>query len=91
VTAACPGFVNTGIARATRFTGGNEDPELRRKLVEGFARAHAPQKVGSAIVDAIATNRAFVPVGFEAVLCWYAHRLVPITVQQRFARLGRRR
>ena len=36
-----------------------------------------PRMVGAAIVEAIATNRAFVPVGFESVLGWYAHRLTP--------------
>jgi 2-hydroxycyclohexanecarboxyl-CoA dehydrogenase len=90
VTAICPGFINTPIARTTRFAGGREDPQRRKKLVQGFSHAHAPEKVGSAIVDAIARNRAVVPVGFEAVLGWYTHRLLPISVQQAFARLGAR-
>jgi 2-hydroxycyclohexanecarboxyl-CoA dehydrogenase len=88
VTAICPGFVNTAIARTARFTGGQEDPKTRERLVKGFSRAHAPEKVGVAIVDAIAGNRALVPVGFESVLGWYAHRLAPIAFQQFLARLG---
>lgn len=91
VTVICPGFINTPIARSARFTGGHEDPKARERLVKGFARAHPPEKVGAAIVEAIATNRALVPVGFESVLGWYAHRLVPIAFQQLLARLGRRR
>jgi NAD(P)-dependent dehydrogenase (short-subunit alcohol dehydrogenase family) len=91
VTVICPGFINTPIARSARFTGGHEDPKARERLVKGFARAHPPEKVGAAIVEAIAANRALVPVGFESVLGWYAHRLVPIAFQQLLARLGRRR
>jgi NAD(P)-dependent dehydrogenase (short-subunit alcohol dehydrogenase family) len=91
VTAICPGFINTPIAKRARFTGGTEDEAAREKLVKGFARAHPPEKVGDAIVAAIATNRAMVPVGFESVLAWYAHRFTPIALQQLLARLGGRR
>ena len=91
VTAICPGFINTPIARTARFTGGQEDPEVRARLVRGFSRAHPPEKVGAAIVHAIATNRAMVPVGFEAILGWYAHRCMPIALQETLARLGHRR
>jgi 2-hydroxycyclohexanecarboxyl-CoA dehydrogenase len=91
VTAICPGFINTPIATSTRFTGGQEDPKARERLVRGFQRAHPPEKVGDAIVAAIAGNRAVVPVGFESVLGWYAHRLLPVAVQQAGARLSGRR
>jgi 2-hydroxycyclohexanecarboxyl-CoA dehydrogenase len=90
VTAVCPGFVNTPIARTTRFTGGKEDPRRRARLVKGFSRAHPPEKVGAAVVKAITTNRALVPVGFESVLGWYAHRLMPLAFQQFGARLSGR-
>jgi 2-hydroxycyclohexanecarboxyl-CoA dehydrogenase len=90
VTAICPGFVNTSIASSVRFTGNQEDPKTRERLIKGFSRAHPPEKVGLAIVNAIATNRALVPVGFESVLGWYAHRLAPIAFQQFLARLGAR-
>jgi len=89
VTAICPGFINTSIPRNARFTGGQEDPGVRERLVKGFSRAHPPEKVGEAIIRAIATNRAMVPVGFESVLGWYAHRYMPIVLQQTLARLGR--
>ena len=90
VTAVCPGFINTPIVHSARFTGGKEDPARRARLVKGFARARPPEKVGDAIVKAIATNRALVPVGFESVLGWYAHRLTPIAFQQFVARLSGR-
>jgi NAD(P)-dependent dehydrogenase (short-subunit alcohol dehydrogenase family) len=91
VTAICPGFINTPIAQSTRFTGGREDTKARQQMVQGFSRAHPPEKVGAAIVTAITTNRAMVPVGFESVLAWYAHRLAPIALQQLLARLSGRR
>jgi NAD(P)-dependent dehydrogenase (short-subunit alcohol dehydrogenase family) len=91
VTAICPGFINTPIVQSTRFTGGRDDPEARAKLVKGFSRGHPPEKVATAIVNAIVANRAVVPVGFEAVIAWYAHRLAPIGLQQVLARLSGRR
>jgi 2-hydroxycyclohexanecarboxyl-CoA dehydrogenase len=91
VTAICPGFINTPIAQATRFTGGREDAKARQQMVKGFSRAHPPEKVGAAIVAAITNNRAMVPVGFEAVVAWYAHRLTPLAFGQLFARVTGRR
>jgi len=91
VTAVCPGFINTPIARTARFTGGQEDPRQRARLVKDFSRARPPEKVADAIVKAIATNRALVPVGFESVLGWYVHRLTPIAFQQSVARLSARK
>jgi NAD(P)-dependent dehydrogenase (short-subunit alcohol dehydrogenase family) len=91
VTAICPGFINTPIATATRFTGGREDPQQREQMVRGFQKGHRPEKVGDAIVAAIAANRAVVPVGFESVVGWYLHRLLPTTAQQALARLSGRR
>jgi len=88
VTAICPGFINTDIARSTRFTGGCEDAVTRAKLVKGFARAHPPEKVGDAIVGAVTRNRAVVPVGFESILGWYVHRLAPVALTQALARLS---
>lgn len=90
VTAICPGFINTSIASVTRFAGGREDAAARERMVKGFSRAHPPEKVGTAIVKAIATNRAVVPVGFESVIGWYIHRLAPVALQQAMARLSGR-
>jgi 2-hydroxycyclohexanecarboxyl-CoA dehydrogenase len=90
VTAICPGFINTPIAQSTRMTGG-EDAKARQRMVKGYSHAHSPEKVGGAIVRAIGSNRAVVPVGFEAVLGWYVHRLTPIAFQQLVARLSGRR
>jgi NAD(P)-dependent dehydrogenase (short-subunit alcohol dehydrogenase family) len=90
VSAVCPGFVNTDIARTTRFTGGRDDAARRDQLVKGFARAHPPSMVADAIVRAVERNKAVVPVGFESVLGWYVHRLAPIGLQQFVARTEHR-
>jgi 2-hydroxycyclohexanecarboxyl-CoA dehydrogenase len=91
VTAICPGFINTPIAHSTRFTGGKEDPKAREQMVKAYSRVHSPDIVGKAIVSAIASNRAVVPVGFESVIGWYTHRLAPVAFQQILARLSGRR
>jgi NAD(P)-dependent dehydrogenase (short-subunit alcohol dehydrogenase family) len=91
VTAICPGFVNTPIAQSTRFAGGQEDVKARERMVKAYSRVHSPDKVGRAIVSAISSNRSVVPVGFESVIGWYAHRLTPIAFQQVLARLSGRR
>lgn len=91
VTAICPGLIDTPIAAATRFTGGREDPRQRERMIRGFQKGHSPEKVGDAIVAAIAGNRAVVPVGVESVIGWYLHRLTPVAAQQALARLSGRR
>jgi len=82
VTAICPGVINTPILNATYFGG----TASRQKAERLFKRGHSPDKVGAAIVSAVDHDRALVPVGWESVLGWYAHRLLPIWVQQLGAR-----
>jgi 2-hydroxycyclohexanecarboxyl-CoA dehydrogenase len=91
VTAICPGFINTPIAQSTRFTGGVEDAKARERMLKGYSHAHKPETVADAIVRAISGNRSVVPVGFESVIGWYAHRLLPIAAQQVAARLSGKR
>jgi NAD(P)-dependent dehydrogenase (short-subunit alcohol dehydrogenase family) len=88
VTAICPGVINTPIIDHTRFLGEAGKPERRAKTVKVFRRGHKPEQVAGAIVDAIARNRAVVPVGIEAKLGWVLHRLAPIRLQQVMARQG---
>jgi hypothetical protein len=40
------------------------------------------------VVVAIRKDKAVVPVGWEAKLGWWAHRLLPLTSQQFVARYG---
>ncbi|MFJ9563523.1 SDR family oxidoreductase [Streptomyces fuscichromogenes] len=80
VTAICPGLVNTNITSTARFTGVDEAEEQRRR--ERSARLYGmrnypPEKVASAILEAVARNRAVVPVTPEARGARWLSRLAP--------------
>ena len=66
------------------------DDSGRAKATKLFRRGHKPEQVAKAILDAIERDRAVVPVGFEAKLGWWFHRLAPIALQQALARRGSR-
>ena len=86
VSAVCPGVINTPILDRTRFLGGQADTEERTR--RAFRRGHPPELVARDVVDAIRRDRAVVAVGWEAKLGWWAHRLLPVALQQRVARQG---
>jgi len=87
VTAVCPGFVNTPIVGATRYLGARGDARTRRRIEQIFRRGHSPETVAAAIVSAAEHNPAVVPVGWEAKLGWYLHRITPLAIEDRLARL----
>jgi NAD(P)-dependent dehydrogenase (short-subunit alcohol dehydrogenase family) len=69
VTVICPGFTNTGIARAARYLG--VDKRTQERLRSGAVRAMAlrnypPEKVALAVTRAVRANRPLVPVNAEA-------------------------
>ncbi|MGV9785587.1 SDR family oxidoreductase [Streptomyces sp. NPDC003435] len=80
VTAICPGIVNTNITSTTRFTGVDETEARRRQerssLLYG-KRNYSPEKVARAILDAVAENRAVVPVTPEARGAYLLARFLP--------------
>jgi NAD(P)-dependent dehydrogenase (short-subunit alcohol dehydrogenase family) len=84
VSAVCPGVIDTPILDGTRFLGAQADTEARTRTL--FRRGHPPVLVAREVVDAIRRNRAVVAVGWEAKLGWWAHRLLPVALQQRVAR-----
>jgi 2-hydroxycyclohexanecarboxyl-CoA dehydrogenase len=90
VTAVCPGVINTPIIERTRFLGEQDDPERRRRTARLFRRGHRPEQVADAVVDAVARDRAVVPVGVEARVGWYLHRLGPLALQSALARAAAR-
>ncbi|MFI6943980.1 SDR family oxidoreductase [Streptomyces sp. NPDC050418] len=69
VSAICPGFVNTNITATARFAGVDAEEEKRRQKrtsrLYGL-RNYPPEKVADAILDAVLTNEAVVPVTPEA-------------------------
>lgn len=80
VTAVCPGFVDTGIALSTQYTGVNADEQQRRreqaaKLYQ--RRGFTPEKVAAAIVQAVRRNRPLALVGVEAQGARWMSRFMP--------------
>ncbi len=87
VSVICPGIVNTAILSRARFRGA--DPAQVRRLDALFRRRnYAPSRVATAILEAVEHDRAVVPVSPEAKLGWALHRLLPISVSDRLARVG---
>jgi NAD(P)-dependent dehydrogenase (short-subunit alcohol dehydrogenase family) len=87
VTVVCPGVINTPIVGATRYLGDRADDRTRNRIEQIFRRGHSPETVAQAIVNAAGTNPAVVPVGWEARLGWYLHRITPLALEDRLARL----
>jgi NAD(P)-dependent dehydrogenase (short-subunit alcohol dehydrogenase family)/pimeloyl-ACP methyl ester carboxylesterase len=80
VSAVCPGFVNTGIARATRYVGvsGEEQERLRGNADRLYRlRNVSPDRVSTAVLRAVRENRAVVPVAAEARIGSALSRLSP--------------
>jgi NAD(P)-dependent dehydrogenase (short-subunit alcohol dehydrogenase family) len=88
VSAVCPGVINTPIAGSTRFIGEVGDEARRARVQKAFSRGHAPELVAGAVVKAIAKDKAVVPVGAEAHVGWWFHRLAPTWAHQILARLS---
>jgi NAD(P)-dependent dehydrogenase (short-subunit alcohol dehydrogenase family) len=86
VTAICPGVINTPILDDARFLGGQADTVERAHTA--FRRGHPPELVARDVVVAIRKDKAVGPVGWEAKLGWWAHRLLPLRAQQHIARYG---
>jgi NAD(P)-dependent dehydrogenase (short-subunit alcohol dehydrogenase family) len=90
VTAICPGLINTPIVDRTRFVGEVNTGKARARARRIFRLGHKPEQVAIAIIDAIERDRAVVPVGFEARLGWWLHRITPLAVGHAVARRARR-
>ncbi|MFF9604286.1 SDR family oxidoreductase [Streptomyces sp. NPDC014684] len=92
VTAICPGLVNTGITATARFTGVDEAEERRRRQSSARLyglRNYPPEKVASAVLDAVTHNRAVVPVTPEARGAHFLSRFMPGALR-RIARVNPR-
>lgn len=75
VTAICPGFIQTDIAKNMRM-GAREERD-RRLFQRVLARGGAPEDVAAAVLHAIDGNRALVPVTAHAWITWGIKRLSP--------------
>ncbi|MFE1146300.1 SDR family oxidoreductase [Streptomyces albidoflavus] len=90
VTAICPGIVNTGITRTSRFAGASKEEEAKHQQraakLYGM-RNYPPEKVADAILRAVLDNSAVVPVTPEARGSRLLARLSPKGARA-FARLN---
>lgn len=86
VSAICPGIVDTGIVTRTTYAGVDDEEAMKRRMDAAYKRrAFPPEKVATAIVDAVVHDRAVVPVTPEAKVGLWLSRLAPALVR----RMGR--
>lgn len=78
VTAVCPGVINTNINASGRLRGFAALPGARERMIAEFQRRnYGPERVATAILGAIRTNRAVLPVAPEAWALWMLKRVSP--------------
>jgi short-subunit dehydrogenase len=80
VTAVCPGFVNTDIAKSTVYAGMSDDEQERARDKADAAyrrRNFTPEAVAEAIVKAIKTGPAVLPVAAESKIGYAMRRISP--------------
>ncbi len=80
VTAICPGFTSTPIARAARYVGlpAGEEEQVRENTVRALRRRRfPPEKVALAVMRAVLRDRPVVPVNTEARVTYALSRLAP--------------
>jgi NAD(P)-dependent dehydrogenase (short-subunit alcohol dehydrogenase family) len=83
VSAICPGFTSTPIARAARYVGvpGAVD-EVRENAIRALRRRRfPPEKVALAVMRAVLRDQPVVPVNAEARVLYALSRLAPGTLR----------
>ena len=89
VTAVCPGFVNTNIAKSTVYAGmtAEEQERSRAKADAAYRRRNfTPEATAKAIVKSVKTGPAVLPIAVESRI-GYALRRVSPSLLRLFARL----
>lgn len=89
VTAVCPGFVNTNIAKSTIYAGmdAQQQERARGKADAAYRRRNfTPEATAKAIVKAIKTGPAVLPIAAESRIGYAMRRISPGAVRL-FARL----
>lgn len=89
VTAVCPGFVNTNIAKNTIYAGmsAQQQDRARGKADAAYRRRNfTPEATAKAIVKSIKTGPAVVPIAAESRIGYAMRRISPGAVRL-FARL----
>ncbi|OMC17433.1 SDR family oxidoreductase [Mycobacterium colombiense] len=89
VTAVCPGFVNTNIAKNTIYAGmsADEQERARGKADAAYRRRNfTPEATAKAIVKAVKTGPAVLPIAAESRIGYAMRRISPGAIRL-FARL----
>jgi short-subunit dehydrogenase/pimeloyl-ACP methyl ester carboxylesterase len=93
VTAVCPGFVNTNIAKSTVYAGmsADEQERARQKADAVYRRRnYTPEATAKAIVKAVKTGPPVLPIAAESRVGYALRRISPSLVRL-FARYDLRR
>lgn len=90
VTTVCPGVVHTNIINETRMSGAKDEAALRGRVDKLYSkRNYGPEKVASAIINAIEKNKGILPVTPEAWFMYLLNRLSPSFAYWLLGRLER--
>jgi NAD(P)-dependent dehydrogenase (short-subunit alcohol dehydrogenase family)/pimeloyl-ACP methyl ester carboxylesterase len=84
VTAVCPGFVNTNIAKSTVYAGmtAEQQERAREKADAAYRRRNfTPEATAKAIVKAVRTGSPVVPVAAESRLGYAMRRISPLALR----------
>ncbi len=84
VTAVCPGFVNTNIAKSTVYAGMSADQQERARHKADAAyrrRNYTPEATAKAIVKAVRTGPPVVPIAAESRVGYAMRRISPSLVR----------
>jgi NAD(P)-dependent dehydrogenase (short-subunit alcohol dehydrogenase family)/pimeloyl-ACP methyl ester carboxylesterase len=93
VTAVCPGFVNTNIAKSTVYAGMSADQQERARQKADAAyrrRNYTPEATAKAIVKAVKTGPPVLPIAAESRV-GYAMRRISPSLLRLFARYDLRK
>jgi short-subunit dehydrogenase/pimeloyl-ACP methyl ester carboxylesterase len=93
VTAVCPGFVNTNLAKSTVYAGMSADEQERARQKADAAyrfRNYTPEATAKAIVKAVKTGPPVLPIAPESRVAYALRRISPSLVRL-YARYDLRR
>ena len=84
VTALCPGFVNTNIAKSTICAGMSAEQQDRARQKANAAyrrRNYTPEATAKAIVKAVRTGPAVLPIAAESRIGYAMRRISPSMIR----------
>ncbi|HWF30121.1 MAG TPA: SDR family oxidoreductase [Mycobacterium sp.] len=84
VTAVCPGFVNTNIAKSTIYAGMSADQQARARDKADAAyrrRNYTPEATAKAIVKAVRSGPAVLPIAAESRIGYAMRRISPSMIR----------